>query len=104
MRRLQITSDGKTSVRFAVFQANAPDAGFREFVDDGGMLSYGVSIADTYRRAASYVDKVLRGTRPADLPVQLPTKFELVVNLKTANAIGFALPVSFLLRADEVIE
>jgi putative tryptophan/tyrosine transport system substrate-binding protein len=78
--------------------------GFREFVDDGGMLSYGVSITDTYRRAASYVEKVLRGTHPADLPVQLPTKFELIVNLKTAKAIGFALPDSFLLRADEVIE
>jgi putative ABC transport system substrate-binding protein len=78
--------------------------GFREFVDDGGMLSYGVSITDTYRRAASYVDKVLRGAQPADLPVQLPAKFELVVNLKTAKAIGFALPDPFLLRADEVIE
>jgi len=78
--------------------------GFREFVDDGGMISYGVSITDTYRRAAGYVDKVLRGAQPGDLPAQLPTKFELVVNLKTAKAIGFALPDSFLLRADEVIE
>jgi putative ABC transport system substrate-binding protein len=78
--------------------------GFREFVDDGGMLSYGVSITDTYRRAASYVDKVLKGAQPADLPVQLPTKFELVVNLKTAKGIGFAFPDSFLPRADEMIE
>ena len=78
--------------------------GFREFVDDGGMLSYGVSIADTYRRAASYVDKVLKGAQPADLPVQRPTKFELVANLKAAKAIGFAFPESFLLRVDEVIE
>jgi len=78
--------------------------GFSEFVDDGGMVSYGVSITDTYRRAAGYVDKVLKGAQPADLPVQLPTKFELVVNLSTAKAIGFTLPDSFLLRADEVIE
>ena len=78
--------------------------GFREFVDDGGLISYGTSIRDTYRRAAGYVDKILRGANPADLPVQLPTKSELVVNLKTAKAISFVFPDSFLLRADEVIE
>ena len=78
--------------------------GFREFVDDGGMISYGVSISDTYRRAASYVDRILRGEKPANLPVQLPSRFELVVNLKTAKALGYAFPNSFLVRADEVIE
>jgi ABC-type uncharacterized transport system substrate-binding protein len=78
--------------------------GFREFVDDGGMISYGVSISDTYRRAASYVDRILRGEKPANLPVQLPSRFELVVNLKTAKALGYAFPDSFLVRADEVIE
>jgi putative ABC transport system substrate-binding protein len=74
------------------------------FARDGGLLSYGVDQVDTYRRAASYVDRILRGAKPAELPVQLPTKFEMVVNLKTAKALGLAVPQSILLRADEVIE
>jgi putative ABC transport system substrate-binding protein len=71
---------------------------------DGGLLSYGVDQVDTFRRAATYVDRILRGAKPAELPVQLPTKFEMVVNLKTAKALGLAVPPSILLRADEVIE
>ena len=74
------------------------------FARDGGLLSYGVDQVDLYRRAASYVDRILRGAKPAELPVQLPTKFEMVVNLKTAKALGLAVPQSILLRADEVIE
>ena len=68
------------------------------------MLSYGFDQADTYRRAATYVDRILRGEKPGDLPVQFPTKFEMVVNRKTATALGLAMPPSILLRADEVIE
>ena len=71
---------------------------------DGGLLSYGIDRVDTYGRAASYVDRILRGEKPGDLPVQLPTKFEMVLNLKTARALGLAAPRSILLRADEVIE
>jgi putative ABC transport system substrate-binding protein len=71
---------------------------------DGGLLSYGVDPVDIYRRAATYVDRILRGAKPADLPVQFPTKFATVVNLKTAKALGLAVPPSILLRADEVIE
>jgi putative ABC transport system substrate-binding protein len=74
------------------------------FARDGGLLSYGVDLVDTWRRAATYVDRILRGTKPAELPVQLPTKFEMAVNLKTAKALGLTVPQSILLRADEVIE
>ena len=74
------------------------------FARDGGLLSYGVDQVDISRRAATYVDRILRGTKPGDLPVQLPTKFEMVVNRKTATALGLAIPPSILLRADEVIE
>jgi putative tryptophan/tyrosine transport system substrate-binding protein len=74
------------------------------FARDGGLLSYGVDQVDNFRRAASYVDRILRGAKPAELPVQLATKFELVINLKTAKGLGLAVPPSILLRADEVIE
>jgi putative ABC transport system substrate-binding protein len=75
-----------------------------DFVREGGLLSYGVDPVDGFRRAATYVDRILRGAKPRDLPVQLPTKFEMVVNRKTAKALGLAIPPSILLRADEVIE
>ena len=75
-----------------------------DFAKDGGLLSYGIDLLDTFRRAATYVDRILRGAKPGDLPVQFPTKFEMAVNLKTAKALGLAVPQSILLRADEVIE
>jgi len=76
----------------------------RVFVDTGGLMSYGVDFSDHYRRAAMYVDKVLKGVKPADLPVEQPTKFELVINMRTAKALGLAIPPSLLLRANQLVE
>ena len=95
----------RAAIISAAARSNVP-AFYQEaaFVRDGGLLSYAPDLVDNYRRAASYVDRILRGEKPGDLPVQLPTKFEMVVNRKTATALGLVIPPSILLRADEIIE
>jgi putative ABC transport system substrate-binding protein len=76
----------------------------REWVEDGGLVSYATSLNEQWRRAARYVDKILKGAKPGDLPVEQPSKFELVINLKTAKALGLRIPQSILVRADEIIQ
>jgi putative ABC transport system substrate-binding protein len=99
------TSAHRAPIISAAARNNVPAVyAYSYFVRDGGLLSYGVDPVDIWRRAASYVDRILRGAKPGDLPVQLPTKFEMVVNRKTATALGLAIPPSIMLRADEVIE
>src|SRR5262249_38974968 len=95
----------RVSIIEATARNNVPAVyGFSYYARDGGLLSYGVDQVDISRRAASYVDRILRGAKPAELPVQLPTKYEMVVNLKTAKALGLTVSQSILLRADEIIE
>jgi len=77
---------------------------FREYVETGGLMSYGPDLPDLYRRSGDYVDKILRGTKPADIPVEQPTKFDLIVNLTAAKALGLSIPDKLLVAADEVIE
>jgi putative tryptophan/tyrosine transport system substrate-binding protein len=99
------TSAHQVPIISAATRNNVPAVYWRSgFVRDGGLVSYGVDFVDLYRRAATYVDRIFRGAKPSELPVQLPTKFEMVVNLKTAKALGLTVPQSILLRADEVIE
>jgi len=95
----------RKSIAEAALRYRLPSVyGFREFVDSGGLMSYGANISQTYRRAASYVDKILKGAKPADLPIEQPVTFELVINLKTAKQLGLTIPQSVLLRVDEIIE
>jgi putative ABC transport system substrate-binding protein len=102
---LRFTLVHRVPIILAAARNNVPAAYWAsDFARDGGLLSYGGDPVDLYRRAATYVDRILRGAKPGDLPVQLPTKFEMILNLKTAKTLGLAVPPSIMLRATEVIE
>ena len=98
-----MAANGKRIADFAL-KSRLPSMGsIRAYVDAGGLMYYGADVADSYRRVAYFVDRILKGAKPADLPVEQPTKFELVINLKTAKQIGLTIPQSMLYRADKVI-
>ena len=100
-----LTVNNRNEINTLALSARIPTIfDFREFVDAGGLMSYGTNLTDLLRHAADFVDKILRGAKPVDLPVQLPTKFDLVINLTTAKAVGLKIPEEFLLRADAVVE
>ena len=99
-----INSQRKLIIELAARHQLPAIHGLRAATADGALMSYGVDLPDLFRRAADYVDRILRGAKPADLPVQQPTKFELVINARTAKALGLTIPPSVLARADEIIE
>ena len=101
----QILNTNRMRVAVLALGARLPTMySIRENIETGGLMHYGANLQDLFRRAAEYVDKILRGTKPGDIPVEQPTKFDLVINLTTAKVLGLKIPESFLLRADEVIE
>ena len=104
-----VTQDGEFAASFRAIATLAlasklPSIGAREYAEAGGLIGYGADILGLYRRAAYFVDRILKGAKPADLPIEQPTKFELIVNLKTAKTLGLAISETFLVRADGVIE
>ena len=99
-----ISANQKRIVGFALKSRLPSVYSNREFVDAGGLMSYGADVADSYRRVAYFVDRILKGAKPADLPVEQPTKFELVINLKTAKQIGLTIPPEVLARANRLIK